>query len=159
LGSSAIGTLVERTTRGASLLHMPPMLGHGSRPRAKNGPALAGRGAEAKARKGPGTRVCASTPGSTPTSAIRTDRPRGDYRSNAPGTPRRAPGALPRGGRAAVQASVGAAHGSAMREGVAATFECEPLARRRPASRAEARIVVVRSTETAAGAPRAATAT
>jgi IS30 family transposase len=46
LNSSAIGTLVERTTRFTTLLHLPPMDGHGG-PRAKNGPALAGHGAEA----------------------------------------------------------------------------------------------------------------
>jgi IS30 family transposase len=46
LGSSAIGTLAERTTRFTLLLHLPPMEGHGG-PRAKNGPALAGHGAEA----------------------------------------------------------------------------------------------------------------
>jgi IS30 family transposase len=46
-GGSAIGTLVERMTRFTLLLHLPPMAGHGSVARVKDGPALAGRGATA----------------------------------------------------------------------------------------------------------------
>jgi len=47
LESSAIGTLVERTTRFTMLLHLPRMEGHGSGCRAHNGPAFAGHGAQA----------------------------------------------------------------------------------------------------------------
>jgi IS30 family transposase len=47
LDSSAIGTLVERTTRFTMLLHLPRMAEHGVGARMKNGPALAGHGAEA----------------------------------------------------------------------------------------------------------------
>jgi IS30 family transposase len=45
LEHSAIGTLVERSSRFTMLLHLPPMAGQG--PRVKNGPALSGHGAEA----------------------------------------------------------------------------------------------------------------
>ncbi len=46
LGRSAIGTLVERSSRFTMLLYLPPMDGH-DRPRVKTGPALSGHGAEA----------------------------------------------------------------------------------------------------------------
>jgi IS30 family transposase len=47
LNKSAIGTLVERTTRFTMLLHLARGEGYGIQPRVKNGPALAGYGAEA----------------------------------------------------------------------------------------------------------------
>lgn len=47
LHSSAIGTLVERTTRFTMLLHLPRMDGHSPGAGVKNGPPFAGRGAKA----------------------------------------------------------------------------------------------------------------
>jgi IS30 family transposase len=44
---SAIGTIVERTTRFTMLIHLPRMHRYGLEPRVKNGPALAGYGAQA----------------------------------------------------------------------------------------------------------------
>ncbi|MGH9215034.1 MAG: IS30 family transposase [Acidimicrobiales bacterium] len=45
LQRSAIGTLVERTSRFTILVHLPREAGYGVTPRTKNGPALAGYGA------------------------------------------------------------------------------------------------------------------
>ncbi len=45
LERSAIGTLVERTTRFTILIHLPREAGFGAIPRTKNGPPLAGYGA------------------------------------------------------------------------------------------------------------------
>ena len=47
LTKSAIGTLVERSTRYAMLLHLPRREGYETEARVHNGPALAGHGAEA----------------------------------------------------------------------------------------------------------------
>jgi IS30 family transposase len=47
LESSAIGTVVERSTRYTMLLHLPRMKEYQTTRREKNGPALAGHGAEA----------------------------------------------------------------------------------------------------------------
>ena len=45
LDRSAIGTLVERSSRFTMLVHLPREVGYGLTPRTKNGPALAGYGA------------------------------------------------------------------------------------------------------------------
>ena len=46
-GRSAIGTLVERTSRSTLLVHLPRLEGWGEKPAVKNGPALGGYGAAA----------------------------------------------------------------------------------------------------------------
>ncbi len=46
LTRSAIGTLVERTSRYTTLLHLPRLKGHGTAAMVKNGPALSGYGSE-----------------------------------------------------------------------------------------------------------------
>jgi IS30 family transposase len=47
LEQSAIGTLVERSSRYTMLLHLPRLEGFGTTPYVKNGPPIAGHGAEA----------------------------------------------------------------------------------------------------------------
>jgi IS30 family transposase len=46
LNRSAVGTLVERTSRFTTLLHLPRKDGYGAAPVVKNGPALSGYGSE-----------------------------------------------------------------------------------------------------------------
>lgn len=46
LGRSAVGTLVERTSRFTTLLHLPRKNGYGDAPPVKNGPALSGYGSK-----------------------------------------------------------------------------------------------------------------
>lgn len=46
-GRSAIGTLVERSSRSTLLVHLPRLVGWGEKPPVKNGPSLGGYGAAA----------------------------------------------------------------------------------------------------------------
>jgi IS30 family transposase len=46
LNRSAVGTVVERTSRFTTLLHLPRKDGYGAAPVVKNGPALSGYGSE-----------------------------------------------------------------------------------------------------------------
>ena len=46
LNRSAVGTVVERTSRFTTLLHLPRKDGYGTAPAVKNGPALSGYGSE-----------------------------------------------------------------------------------------------------------------
>ena len=50
LKRSAIGTIVDRSTRFTMLIHLPREAGYGTIPRTKNGPALAGYGAVTMAK-------------------------------------------------------------------------------------------------------------
>ncbi len=50
LKRSAIGTIVDRTTRFTRLIHLPREAGYGTIPRTKNGPALAGYSAATMAK-------------------------------------------------------------------------------------------------------------